>query len=68
MKNKMTRRELAGVILTATASMAAQTAPAAPSNPAEELESARGQNRRTSEALAKVPLPMDTEPAFHFTA
>jgi hypothetical protein len=66
MKNKLTRRELAGVILTAAA--AAQTAPPAPSNPAEELEAARGQNRRTSEALAKVALPMDTEPAFHFTA
>jgi hypothetical protein len=68
MKNKMTRRQLAGVILTATATMAAQTAPPIPSNPAEELEVARGQNRRTSEALAKVALPMDTEPAFHFNA
>jgi hypothetical protein len=68
MKNKMTRRQLAGVILTATATVAAQTAPPIPGNPAEELEAARGQNRRTSEALAKVALPMDTEPAFHFNA
>jgi len=68
MKNKMTRRQLAGAILTATATMAAQTAPAIPANPAEELEAARGQNRRTSESLAKVPLPMDAEPVFHFTA
>jgi hypothetical protein len=68
MKNKMTRRQLAGVILTAAAAVGAQTAPSVPSNPAEELEAARGQNRRTSEALAKVPLPMGTEPAFHFTA
>ena len=68
MKDKMTRRQLAGVILTATATVAAQTAPSIPSNPAEELEAARGQNRRTSESLAKVPLPMDAEPVFHFTA
>jgi hypothetical protein len=68
MKNTMTRRQLAGVILTVTATVAAQTAPSIPSNPAEELEAARAQNRRTSETLARVPLPMDTEPAFHFTA
>jgi hypothetical protein len=68
MKNKMTRRQLAGVILSATATVAAQTAPPIPSNPAEELEAARGQNRHTSEALAKAALPMDTEPAFHFSA
>ena len=68
MKNKMTRRQLAGAILTATATMAAQTAPAIPANPAEELEAARGQNGRSSEALAKVALPTDTEPAFHFNA
>jgi hypothetical protein len=70
MKNKMTRRELAGAVLAAAA--AAQTppgaAPSTPANAAEELQAARQQNQRGSEALAKVSMPMDTEPAFHFTA
>jgi hypothetical protein len=66
MKDKLTRRQLAGVILTATA--AAQTAPSIPSNPAAELEAVHDRNHAAGEALAKVSLPVDTEPAFHFTA
>jgi len=62
----MTRRQLAGAVL-ATAAMA-QTPPVAPANPAGELEAARQQNLRVSEALAKVKVPMDAEPAFHFSA
>jgi hypothetical protein len=67
MKNtKMTRRQLAGTLL-ATAAVA-QAPPSAPANPASELQAARDQNQRTGEALAKVAVAMDTEPAFHFTA
>jgi hypothetical protein len=69
-QSKVTRRELAGALLTATA--AAQTpAPSpsgAPANNATELEAARAQNKRLAETLAKASVPMDTDPAFHFTA
>lgn len=65
MKAKMTRRQLAGAMLATAA--AAQTPSSTPSNPQTELEAARQQNQRTGEALAKVVVPMDTEPAFHFT-
>ncbi len=62
----MTRRQLAGVML-ATAG-AAQTPAPAPNTPATELQAARDQNQRTAAALAKVAVPMDTEPAFRFSA
>jgi len=69
MKNRMTRRQLAGAILaTGAAAAAAQAPPAAPSTPAGELQAAREQNLRTAETLAKTPVPMEAEPAFHFTA
>ena len=64
MKNKMTRRQLAGAILAAAA--AAQTPAPAPSGPAAELQAARDQNQRTAETLAKVQVAADSEPAFHF--
>jgi len=67
---RMTRRQLAGAILTTAA--AAQAPPSAPPTPAGELQAARERNQRTSETLAaawaKVKVPMETEPAFHFTA
>jgi hypothetical protein len=62
----MTRRQLAGAILATAA--AAQTPPSAPSTPAAELQAARDQNQHTGEALAKVEVPMEVEPAFHFKA
>jgi hypothetical protein len=66
MKNKITRRQLAGTLL-ATAGAAQTPAEAPPSSPAAELQAARDQNQRTAETLGKVPVPMDSEPAFHFT-
>jgi hypothetical protein len=67
MKNQMTRRQLAGAILTTAAA-----AQAPPSSPATELQAAREQNQRTAETLssawAKVQNPVEVEPAFHFTA
>jgi len=65
----ITRRQLAGAILTTAATAAAaQAPPAAPSSPAGELQAAQEQNQRTAETLAKVQVPIETEPAFHFTA
>ena len=67
MKSKITRRQLAGVML-ATAATAQAPSQAPPSNQAAELEAARAQNQRTRDALAKVQFPVETEPAVHFTA
>jgi hypothetical protein len=63
MKNKITRRQLAGTLLATTAA-----AQAPPAGAPDELQEARDQNRHSGEALAKVELPQDTEPAFHFSA
>jgi len=70
MKSKITRRQLAGAMLVTAAAAQAppQASPQAPSNPAAELDAARAQNQRTRDALAKVRLPIETEPAVHFTA
>ena len=62
---KLTRRELAGAIAAAPASLAqAQPAPA----PDEELKAARDRLRSNGAALAKQETPMSTEPAFQFKA
>jgi len=63
----LTRRQLAAA-LSATAALAQTPAPPLPQNADEELKAARDQNRQISEALAKFPLPMATEPATHFKA
>ncbi|MGA2737596.1 MAG: hypothetical protein ABSG65_09105 [Bryobacteraceae bacterium] len=68
MKNRMTRRQLAGAILATGAAAAAQAPPTTLSTPANELQAAREQNQRTAEALAKAEVPMEAEPAFHFSA
>jgi hypothetical protein len=73
---RMTRRQLAGAVLTTAAAAqtaaSAQAPASAPSTPDGELQAARERNQRTSETLAaawaKVKVPMETEPAFHFTA
>jgi len=66
---RLTRRQLAAAVLASAA--AAQTPPAAapvpPSTPDGELQAAREQNQRTAETLSKTPVPVETEPAFHFT-
>ena len=45
-----------------------QQAPPIPANPDEELAAVREAQRRAADALAKVNLPMSTEPAVHFKA
>lgn len=59
---KITRRSLAAVL---AAPAAAQTVPAGSE---EELEAARKSVRRNIEALEKVELPVEVEPAFQFRA
>lgn len=59
-----TRRDLALVALQ-VATAAAQTSPEAPENLPQTAREEIGKN---SEALAKVKVPMGTEPAFHFKA
>jgi hypothetical protein len=65
----MTRRNL---VLATPAALLAQTPQAPqqrpPQTPEEELSAARDQQRRSAELLAKVPLPMATEPASQFKA
>jgi hypothetical protein len=66
---QVTRRELGAALLAGTAAaQTTQTQHPLPAGPAAESQAARDQNRRSSEALGAVALPMATEPAFHFTA
>jgi hypothetical protein len=61
---KLTRRKLAAALLAPAAAAPAQTPPA----PRDEVEAARARLKSNGEALAKVELPMSTEPAFRFEA
>ncbi|MBZ5626302.1 MAG: hypothetical protein LAQ69_47605 [Acidobacteriia bacterium] len=66
---KVTRRKLATAMLSSAAAAAvAQTQPAAPATPDEELKAARERIKVNSETLAKQAVPMDTEPALQFRA
>ncbi len=46
----------------------AQTQPPVPANPDDELKTARDRIRANTERLAKIAVPMDTEPALQFKA
>jgi hypothetical protein len=61
MKNKVTRRQLAGAVLT-PASLLAQATPA----PADELTAAKQQTQRNADQLRKFKVPMATEPSIVF--
>jgi hypothetical protein len=58
---KLTRRQLVAVL--APAAALAQTQPAE-----DALAAAKAKVKATSDALAKLDLPMSTEPAFQFRA
>jgi len=62
---KLTRRQLAAVVVSATAM--AQT-PQTPARPADELQAARDRIKANAETLAQQQIPMATEPAFQFKA
>ncbi len=61
---KVTRRSLAGMLAAVAVPQAAEAQ--AESN--QDLESAREQMKKNAELIAKVKLPMATEPACHFKA
>jgi len=65
---KVTRRKMA--LSLAAAATAVPTIAIAQAPPAadEETQSAHDQMRNNAQALAKVKLPMPTEPPFHFKA
>jgi hypothetical protein len=60
----ISRRQLAGLVIAGTA--AAQAPPASP--PDDSVEAARARQRASAQTIARVPLPMSTEPAFQFKA
>lgn len=62
---KLTRRQMVAGL--APAAALAQ-APAAPATPADELKAAEARRKANSQALAKLEVPMDVEPAFQFRA
>jgi hypothetical protein len=67
-ETKFTRRAL-GAILSTSAALIAQTPGLPlPSNPDEELKAVKDTIQQNSQQLAKVDLPMATEPAVHFRA
>lgn len=66
---KLTRRKLAGAILSSAGATAlAQTQTAPPGTPEEELKSARDRFKAIGEILTKQPVPIETEPALQFKA
>ncbi len=68
---KLTRRELAGALTGGAAALAAAAAlPQSPETQASEelLKAAIEEQRRDSARIAKLEVPMDTEPAFSFRA
>jgi len=67
MSRKMTRRDLAAVLGSAAA-VAAARAQNAPANPPDLNAAAKDQLRQNAETMAKVELPMSTEPSFSFKA
>ncbi len=63
---KLTRRQLATMLASTT--VLAQAPPPVPATPEEELKNARNRVKANSEALARLPVAMPTEPAFQFKA
>lgn len=64
---KLTRRQLAAVV-SATAMIAKAQQSAAPAPPADEMQAARDRMKANSDALARVDVPAEVEPAFRFHA
>jgi len=72
MQSRITRRKLAGLLGAATAAVTAQAQSPQPTpQPAaavDEVAAAREQAKRNAEQIARVKLPMSTEPAATFRA
>ena len=67
-ETRFTRRALAAVLSSSAVLLAQTPAPPLPTNADEELKAVRDTLRQNSEQLAKVEVPMSTEPAVHFRA
>ena len=67
---KLTRRKLAAAIVSAAAlpSAAPEPAPSPQADAADDAKLARDRLNANAAALARVKLPMSTEPAFQFKA
>jgi hypothetical protein len=67
---KFTRRELAAVAAVGAGSVPAllESGQSEPHSAPDDLQVARDRLKANSQALARVPLPMSTEPAFQFKA
>jgi hypothetical protein len=63
---KLTRRQLVAALAPALAHTAALPQTTAPATPADELQAAQARVKANGEALAKLQVPMETEPAFQF--
>ncbi|HTS29505.1 MAG TPA: hypothetical protein VMH81_26730 [Bryobacteraceae bacterium] len=63
---KLSRRQLAGTILATAAGTAIAQTP--PTNPADELKAARDRLKAVGDTLAKLTVPIETEPALQFKA
>ena len=68
MSKKFTRREVAVAISTSAVLLAQTPAPPLPQNSDDELKAVRDQLTANAQQLAKVDLPIFTEPAAHFKA
>lgn len=64
---KLTRREMASALAGAAAATPGQAQPA-PASPGNDQETVRARLRTSGGEIAKVALPMSTEPAFRFKA
>jgi hypothetical protein len=65
---KLTRRTVLAAALPALAAAQTPPVPATPATPVapDYLAISAAQYKRNADALAKVAVPMETEPAFHF--
>ena len=64
----ISRRQLAGVVLAAAVSTPAPAQDPPKPQPDAEVEDARSRQRIGTQLIARVSLPMTTEPAFQFKA
>ena len=64
---KLTRRQMAAMVPAALVQGARAQSTAA-ATPAEELKAAQARLKANSEALTKIAVPIETEPAFQFRA
>ncbi len=64
---KLTRRQMVSALAPA-AMLSPASAQSTPASPADELKAAEARLKANSEALSKLQVPMDTEPAFQFRA